>query len=187
LAQDRREDWHDGVDARLASLTSAQRTTDDQLDDGEIRTTKLEQVVFGDPAENIAGLTEQLHSIQTELTRLIRLIDPDYAGKHGLLKDVAYLMDRDDVRKRREERSRMREGWAWESVTKIIVEFLLVVGLLILNWERVEDFARSAWGHLHHSSATAQVAKAAKAKKGRKKKPIVLPEFEGDPTGSEVQ
>lgn len=186
MADERRGDWEHGVDENLVSLNAAQRVTDKEVDDHDIAIGKLEQVVFGDPTENLDGLGEQVHAMQKEVTRLRRVLDPDFEGKHGIVKDVAYLLDRDSHKKAREDRAVLREGWAWASITKIVVELLIVTALLLLNWERVEDFFKSRF-HVKPDKVEQMIEDAKRPRHRRHKpKPIILPEAQDEPASEEM-
>ncbi len=179
---DRRGDWEKGVDENLAMLNSAQRSTDKELDDLDLLTQKHERILLGDAEEKKIGISAQIdqqdilvNELRAELRSIKSTIYGDHTGHAGLETKVEKLED-----KRRW--SEKREGWAWDSFTKIAVELLLVIAMLLLNWERIEDFFKARFGHPEQAPA----AQTHKARRKRKPKPIVLPELGADSSADSV-
>jgi len=67
---DRRDDWRNGVDKKLVDLTSAQRSTDDELDDLGLKYDSLDRILRGDPETDISGFQERLHNVENGLQEL---------------------------------------------------------------------------------------------------------------------
>lgn len=64
---ERRDDWHTGVDESLITLKTAQRVTDDQLDALELKYEAIDKVIRGDLEEETAGFAERLHALEDDL------------------------------------------------------------------------------------------------------------------------
>ena len=67
---ERRDDWKNGVDKKLVDLTSAQRSTDDELDDLGLKYGSLDRILRGDPENDISGFQERLHNVENGLQEL---------------------------------------------------------------------------------------------------------------------
>jgi len=67
---ERRDDWKNSVDKKLVDLTSAQRSTDDELDDLDIKYNALDRIIRGDPENDISGFQERLHNVENGLQDL---------------------------------------------------------------------------------------------------------------------
>ncbi len=68
--EERRDDWRNGVDKKLVDLTSAQRSTDDELDDLDLKYDVLDKIMRGDPENDHIGFDERLRTIETGLREL---------------------------------------------------------------------------------------------------------------------
>ncbi len=178
---ERRDDWKKGVDENLAMLNSAQRSIDNEIDELDLITQKHERVILGDAEKHEIGISAQvdqqeilLNELRAELRTIRATLHGDHAGNPGVEQRVDKLEDKKKWKER-------REGWAWDSFTKIAVELLLVVAMLLLNWERIEDLIKSKF----HPTPPA-AAQPAKHRRKRKPKPIVLPEINGDSAAQDV-
>ena len=67
---ERRDDWKNSVDKKLVDLTSAQRSTDDELDDLGLKYDALDRIIRGDPENDRSGLHERLHLVENGLQEL---------------------------------------------------------------------------------------------------------------------
>ncbi len=177
--EERRDDWRHGVDENLVLLNSAQRSTDKELDELDLLAQKHERIILGDPENNKIGISAQTDSLETlvnelraEIRSLRATLYGDHTGHPGLEGRVDTLEDKRSAKER-------REGWAWDSFTKITVELLLVIAMLLLNWERIEDLIKSK---IHPSPPVA----AQKVRRRKKPKPIVVPEINGEPAAENV-
>lgn len=178
--EERRDDWRHGVDENLVSLNSAQRSTDKELDELDLLTQKHERIILGDPENDKIGISAQIDSLETlvnELRAELRTLKATLYGDHTGHPGLEGRMDNLEDRRKSKER---REGWAWDSFTKITVELLLVIAMLLLNWERIEDLIKSK---IH----PAPPAAAQKVRHKKKPKPIVLPEVTNDAATETVQ
>lgn len=67
---ERRDDWKNSVDKKLVDLTSAQRSTDDELDDLGLKYGSLDRILRGDPEADLSGFQERLHNVENGLQEL---------------------------------------------------------------------------------------------------------------------
>lgn len=115
---ERRDDWRSGVDRSLVSLNAAQRVTDQQLDDLDIKYDSIDRALRGDPQEDTDGFLARLHHVENGIqeirAELIKLRISDVEVK----------------------------GFRWEFLTKVTVQILILLGLLLMGWEKVEDLVK---------------------------------------------
>ena len=115
---ERRSDWRSGVDQNLVSLTTAQRVTDQQLDDLELKYVAIDKVLRGDPETDTDGFIARLHNLENSVNELkaerVKLMVADVTVK----------------------------GFKWEFLTKVTVQILILAGVLILGWDKVESLVR---------------------------------------------
>lgn len=113
---ERRDDWHTGVDEALITLKTAQRVTDDQLDDLELKYEAIDRVIRGNFEEETAGFAERLHALEDDLRerRATRV--------KGQVADV-------EIRKSK-----------WEFAREITKQLLIAAVALILGfrWDSLE-------------------------------------------------
>lgn len=111
---DRRDDWRTGVDQNLVSLNTAQRVTDQQLDDLDLKYEAIDKVLRGDPETDTDGFIARLHNAENAILEL------------------------------RAERVKFKvadvtvTGFKWEFLTKVTVQLLILAGFLILGWDKLE-------------------------------------------------
>jgi hypothetical protein len=173
------KEWRNSVDERLVNLVSSQKTTDDDLDEIRVEQAKFDRVLRGDPEENREGMAQSLDRLQAEVTKFNRIFDKDHLGNGGLREDISYLMDD----RRRHER---REDNAWKFVTAICVQFLILIGLLIVNWDRIQEFL-VLHEHIYQAASIERDTKRKKAARARhKRKAVVIPEGPNEPETSDV-
>ena len=175
---DRRGDWESSVNDRLVSLTSAQKTTDDELDEIQERLAKDDRILRGDPEEDHEGLQEAINRHQVLLNKLNAILNPDHLGNGGLLNDVREI-------KQDRERSEKREGYIWKFATAVIVQFLILTGLLIVNWDNIQGFI-VLHEHIYQAAAIERDTKKRKAQRARKakRKVVEVPEVQSEPDES---
>lgn len=171
--EDRRGDWEHDVDADRVLLTQAQRATDKELDELDLLTQKHERVLLGDAESHSIGISAQvdqqeilLNELRAELRTIRATLHGDHAGNPGHEQRIERLEEKKTWREK-------REGWAWDSFTKITVELLLVLAMLLLNWERIEELIKSK---MHPAPPAAEHVK--KSRRHKKLKPIVKPDME---------
>lgn len=104
--QFRREDdrrWIERIEnleARVVSLTSAQKTTDDDIDDLATKIADLEILLRGDMSTRDSGLVGQVNAIETELNSISRVFHPDAAGGKGIVGQLKELKAKLDGKER---------------------------------------------------------------------------------------
>lgn len=142
-----------------------------------IELVKIDRALRGDPEENKEGMAQSLDRLQAEIQKFNRIFDKDHLGNGGLLEDIRYLMD---DRKRHER----REDNAWKFVTAICVQSLILFGLLIVNWDHIQEFI-VLHEHIYQAAAIEKDTKKRKAARARHKhKAVEVPEVQGEPTES---
>lgn len=188
MGDDRRGDWEKGVDENLAMLNSTQRSTDKELDEHDIEIAKHDRIILGDPENGKIGISAQIDSLDNlvnELRAEYRSIKAtlygDHTGHAGIESRVDRLEDKKEIAARRAEK---REGYFWHFVTAVSLQILFLAGVVVLNWDRIEDFYVK---HLKRAPAHAIApAKPRRPKKHKEQKPIVMPELGGDSTSQEM-
>jgi hypothetical protein len=125
---ERRDDWHNSVDKKIVDLTSAQRTTDDLLEDLDANYAAIDRILRGDPEKETDGLIGRLNHIEDTVQELKRILVVDETGEKGLLHDVRVLKSN-------------REGkWKkWANITTVIVA-VFMSGFLGHFWQNIYDY-----------------------------------------------
>lgn len=117
---ERRDDWRKGVDERLVSLTSAQRSSDTEIEDLGVQVADAARLLHGDEGEDKAGLVERIHELERLVNLLRGTVLPDYTGKGGF----AWRLDA--LEQRREERvSSARDKWKLAGVVIFAIVLLI--------------------------------------------------------------
>jgi hypothetical protein len=175
LVENRRGDWESSVNDRLVSLTSAQKTTDDELDEIQAAIARDDRILRGDPEEDHEGLQEAINRHQVLLNKLNAILNPDSLGNGGLLNDVR------DLKKDR-DRSEKREGYIWKFATAVVVQFLILTGLLVVNWDNIAAFI-VLHEHIYQAAAIEKDTKKRKVARAHRKHKVVLdaPEPQAEP------
>ncbi len=131
---ERRDDWRHGVDQNLVSLNAAQRVTDQQLDDLDLKYEIIDKVLRGDPESDTDGFAARLHNIENSAQ--------DFRAELIKLRIA-------DVQVR---------GFRWDFAKAVAVAIIGVLGtaigilgLLITNWDKVEALVKA---HRHPQEMT---------------------------------
>ena len=161
-------------------LNTAQRVTDKELEDIDVKVESHERIILGDPENGKIGVAAQFDALETLVNELRAELRNVRATLHGDHTGHPGLESRVDAMEGRRARRDLREGYFWHFVTALGVQALFVIALLILNWERVEDFIKS---RLHHPPA--QKIEPQKRHKRHKPKPILIPEAQQDEPATE--
>ncbi len=113
---ERRDDWRTAVDESLITLKTAQRVTDDQLDDLELKYEAIDKVIRGDLESETDGFAERLHALEDDLR------ERRSTQVKGQIADV-------EIRKSK-----------WEFAREITKQVLIAAVALILGfrWDRLE-------------------------------------------------
>lgn len=125
--------WRDSVESRLVSLTSAQKVTDDQLDDLSSQLEDQDELLHGNRKERDTGIVGQLNSIESSIHEIKRELYPDALNKGGL------------VAEHNEMRRKILYGeqatvYKWQFWGMVLVAFISTVGLLIRSWPDVAAY-----------------------------------------------
>jgi hypothetical protein len=167
--ENRRGDWQNSVDERLVNLNSAQSSTDLELAKMDREIDKIDGILRGDADGD--GLVATLHALQREIQKFNGLLEYDSAGNPGMLRKIDLVLnDRD--------RAARREGYHWTFFTAAFVQFLILIGLLVVNWDKIREYVIIR-EHIHQAAAIERNTKALKAKRARHpKKPKPAPVIE---------
>lgn len=158
----RRDDWAASVDERLVNLTSAQKSADTDLDDLRLELLKVDRILRGDPERDLDGLIEMIKEHQKEINKFNALLNPDHLGQGGLLNDLREVLGS-------RQRSEKREGYLWKFATAVVVQFLILIGLIVVNWDKIQEYV-VLHQHIHAAAAIEKNTKKLKARRARKVK-----------------
>lgn len=128
MREERRDDWANNVDKKIVDLTSAQRTTDDLLEDLDANYAAIDRVLRGDPEKETDGLIGRLHHLEDTVNELKRVLVVDETGEKGLLHDVKVLKE-----------SREDKWTKWKNITAVLVA-LLMSGFFGHFWQNIYDY-----------------------------------------------
>lgn len=129
---DRRGDWEKGLEESVVMLTSAQRSTDVELNDLDVVTQEHERTLHGD--SETSGLIGRIETLERMSSRLEACVFSSPGNKNGLDQRVDILEDGSQT-----------SGFRWSFATAVTVALIGafgtaigLVGLLIMNWPRVD-------------------------------------------------
>jgi hypothetical protein len=123
---ERRDDWHTGVDENLASLNAGQRVWEREVSSIKRHLEEFDRLVRGDPDKETDGLMSRLHQLENEINKLKAVVLRDTAGNKGLIGRVEIL----------ESEERTAEN-RWKFATAFTVALLSLIGLILTNWTRL--------------------------------------------------
>ena len=136
--------WRESVEARLVSLTSAQKTTDDDLDKQMARLNELDELLEGDPLKrDDSGLKGDVSELNRAVNALRAIMAPDALG-HGGVKNRLDACE--DALGLKVQTSKYR----WLVVLGIISASSAVTVALVENLDRIA----SVYAHLTHATKT---------------------------------
>lgn len=118
------DEWKHSVDDRLVSLTSAQKSTDGELDDIQIELKGINETINGDPRERDGGLIGQMNRMETGLNSVRNVLDPII-----------------DIEREKDYKWKILNS-AVVSVGSIVVAIITVIGSLILNWDKISLYLK---------------------------------------------
>lgn len=147
MGDERRDDWKSGVDDRLMSLTSSQRTTDDQLDDLELKYEALDRVMRGNPEEDTDGLIARLHNVENGLQELRAERMKDRMGEVSV------------------------KGVKWQVWGTILAAIITTGGLLMINLSKIKEAFQGKEAHYQPSKKLLREIQKDKELHRRKKPP----------------
>lgn len=162
------------MEARLVSLTSAQKTTDDELDKIETRLEEAEQLLEGDPLKREdSGLKGDVKELNVGLNALRAIMAPDQFGNGGVRNRLDAL---EEALGLRVQTSKYR----WLFILGIISASSAVTVAIVENLDRIVG----VYSQLTHSKPP---SKKSSKKHGSLKKPRRPPPQEDDePAADEV-
>lgn len=127
----------------------------------ERRLARAERVLWGDPEEDREGLIELKNRHQNEINKFNALLMPDIHGNGGVVNDL------NEVRYDRSRREK-REGYFWHFVTAAFVQFLILIGLIVVNWDNIQGYIVLKQ-HIFQANAVERETKKAKAERAKRK------------------
>lgn len=158
---ERRDDWHRGVDENLASLNAAQRVWDREVNLIHKQLAEIDALLRGDPDRDTDGAIARLHQLENGINLLKAVVLGDAAGGRGLLGRVQII-----------ERGERTSDNRWKFATAVVVAGLSLVGLLITNWDRIEAFIQKQ----HKPDPVEQMIEKAKHPKARRRHVVIREE-----------
>ncbi len=132
--------WRESVEARLVNLVSAQKSTDDQLDEQDLEIVGLKETVNGDPKDRDGGLIGQVNTLETSLNSIQRVLQPDAAGNAGLVAQFREVKQKVLGKEKEQEYRWNFLNSATVAIASILVALISIAGLLITNWDKVSEF-----------------------------------------------
>lgn len=129
---ERREDWHRGVDANLASLNAGQRIWEREISGIHRSLSEIDAFLRGDREDDTDGAIARMHQLENSINLLKAIILKDAAGGRGLIGRVETL-----------EAGERGSDNRWKFATAIVVAILSLSGLLLTNWDRLQAFVGS--------------------------------------------
>ena len=127
------EDWQNRVDERLVDLTTAQKVTNDHLDQIDETLDALDRTIRGDYEKDHDGLVARFKEVEHSVSLLNAIILQDSTGKKGLVATVDALVSGNmEVVERRKHN------------VSIIIAIITSGALIITNLDKIGVF----WMHL---------------------------------------
>jgi hypothetical protein len=173
--------WRESVEARLVSLTSAQKTTDDQLDDFEERLNQLDEFLEGKPNDkNDNGIKGDIKDLSVGLNTLRAIMAPDQLGQGGVIARLKTLERAAGI----EEKSIENR---WKFWTALAVAIAGSITALVTNLDRIEPYLKKAFGKAE-VAVTSSSARHSTARRSRRRRVETPPpeEHNDGAGGSEV-
>lgn len=135
------QEWRKTVETRLVSLTSAQKTTDDDLDKHTKLIEELDELLEGDPLKrDDSGLKGDVKDLSRGLNELRSIMAPDALG-HGGVKNRLDACER--ALGLRVQTSENR----WKVVLAIISATAIVTSAVVANIDRISVSLKKFWTH----------------------------------------
>jgi hypothetical protein len=132
----------------------------------ERRLARAERALWGDPDEDREGLIESQNRHQIEINKFNALLMPDIHGNGGVVNDL------NEVRYDRSRREK-REGYFWHFVTAAFVQFLILIGLIVVNWDNIMGYI-VLHQHMYQAQSVERETKKLKAQRAKRKKHKVV-------------
>lgn len=154
--------WREKVDDRLVSLTSAQKTTDDELDKHEERIENAEILLEGDELkEDDEGVVGDVEVLMRKHNEIRAIWAPDNLGEGGWENRLRAVENELGIKRK----TRLnRKAFA----AAVGIALASTTGFVVSNWDKVESMA--AWVGKRFQPASSQVVqKGARAGAPRKR------------------
>jgi hypothetical protein len=107
------EKWENAVDKKLVDLTSAQRSTDDELDELDLKYNSLDHIIRGDPENDLVGFQERINTLEV--------------GVRELLAEKVKLKVSDSA----------VQGIKWQSVTAIVCAVIVGLSAILPHLDKI--------------------------------------------------
>ncbi len=134
------QEWRKTVETRLVSLTSAQKTTDDDLDKHDGRIEEIEELLEGDPLKREdSGLKGDVKELNRSVNELRAIMAPDHLG-HGGIKHRLDAVE--NALGLKVENSIGR----WKAVVAAISATALITSAVVYNLDRITASLRKFLG-----------------------------------------
>jgi hypothetical protein len=188
------QDWVNSVENRLVSLTSAQKQTDDELDDLDARLEELNHLLEGKPDDKTDnGLKGDLNDLTRSLRKLEAIMAPDSLLQGGVINRLKALESAMGMKQIRST-NRWQFGTAVATVTVTAIAGIITAMLAI-------EPVRKNMAHWIESRFSTQTSskKAASKRSGTKRvtprvkkpfvparPPVITPEANDGTTDKEV-
>lgn len=157
--------WRESVETRLVSLTSAQKTTDDDLDKLASRLDEMDQLLEGDPLKREdSGLKGDVAEINRAVNSLRAIMAPDALG-HGGVKHRLEVIE--DALGLKVQTSKYR----WLVILAIISATATISGEVVANLDRIAE----AYSHLTHTRSNSPL-KSSKGNRAKRRNVVAPPE-----------
>lgn len=154
--------WRERADERLVSLTTDATVSNDRLDKIDDALDALDKLIRGEPEEGREGILEALHLAQREINKFNAVLNADIHGNGGLRNDINSLLDK-------RARSEKREGYFWHFATAAFVQFLILIGLIVVNWDRIQWYVMVKQ-HTFQAESVERETKRMKAERAKRRK-----------------
>ncbi len=170
------QEWRKSVESRLVSLTSAQKTTDDDLDKHETRIDEVEQLLEGDPLKrDDSGLKGDVSDLTHAINTLRAIMAPDALG-HGGIKSRLDAVERALGLKVQNTEGR------WKAIAAAIGATAIITSALFANLGSLEHFVKKVWNVGMGLESTPQKKSTARTSKNHRRPPKRSPPPELMPT-----
>lgn len=168
--------WRESVETRLVSLTSAQKNTDDELDDHASRLERLDDLLEGKPEDkNDSGLKGDIQDLARGLKKLEVIMAPDSLQQGGVIKRLEKLEDLAGIR-----REARKERW---KLAGIVFSVTVTAMAGIITALLAIDPIRDSLGRWFESHISVSKPKKPEPRKQRKPKRPLPPVIEEAPDG----
>lgn len=153
MVEERRDDWHRGVDENLASLNAGMRVWDRELEKIHKGIAGIDDLLRGDAEKDTDGLLQRTHAAETEIRFLRAVVLDDPSGHIGLQGRVEKLENREKTEVER-----------WKFRAAVLGLLGAVVIAVVTNLDKIERFI----GRNQKPDPVQEAIERAKRPRGRK-------------------